>query len=443
MLRRSTVTTDTDDSDLQSDAELAARGDELALDRLFAAIGGSAWGIAFSAADAVSPATVAVAAAFTETLQLFDSGLATHDVKTEVLHATRLAALAGAANDEPEEPTVRGGDGRHAREPVSLLGETNDRQATLAFTALPEPMRSALWLVECERLSISRTSRLLDLSFKAAEDIVRQARAGFRRYYVEAIRREGLDRVCVATLEHMAAYLNRSLNAGDMAAIEHHLAGCDHCRGAVTKLDDLESCLRDAIPQLPAWTRQLVADQWSEIAPTNSEMYNREPRVWWLSTSRHSRVMAGAAAAVVIFGAVALLGRLGGDDSSINPQLATADSTQLDRAFDKSVSTLKINAPTSTSTAPAVASTPAPEVETTVAPTTAPPTTVHAADAPTTVAPPTSTVRRLPTTTSTSTTTTVPPATTTPPTVPPTTATTSLTLVDVPPVARLVTPAGK
>jgi DNA-directed RNA polymerase specialized sigma24 family protein len=261
-----------------------------AQDALFSQRANSAWGIAFVTTEAVTSATDAVADGFAELFQAVETGNAPTDTHFEALRLTRSAAMRILA---------AGPGGRHSREPVSILGETKDRQATLALTALIEPSRSALWLVEAEHLTIEQTAAIMEQSVSATEAVLRRARSDFRRYYVDATKRDGLQGGCAPTLDRLSGYSNQTLNAGDRAAVDAHLTICDSCRSVVAKLDDLESRLQAAIPAVPAWTRQYVMDTWEAISTHQNITHlgaDKRPR----NAVVGRRVGAAVAAAVVV-----------------------------------------------------------------------------------------------------------------------------------------------
>lgn len=228
---------------------------------IFSQYANSAWGIAFITTEAVTSATDAVGEGFTELFRAHAKSISVESTKFAILQYTRYAA----ARIIEEGPHTR-----HSREPVSLLGETKDRQATLALTALSEPLRSILWLTEAERLTADQVGKILSLSVTDVFSNARQARVDFRRFYVDATKRDGLNAACNNNLDHLAAYGSQSLDATERIAVEAHLATCDSCRGIVAKLSDLETRLRAAIPAIPAWTRQYVLDTWDSIKETEN-----------------------------------------------------------------------------------------------------------------------------------------------------------------------------
>jgi hypothetical protein len=259
-------------------------------DALFSQRANSAWGIAFVTTEAVTSATDAVADGFAELFQEVETGNAPSDTHFEALRLTRTAAMRILA---------AGPGGRHSREPVSILGETKDRQATLALTALIEPSRSALWLIEAEHLSVERTAEIMGQSVSATEAVIRRARSDFRRFYVEAARRNGTHAGCTGTLDLLAGYGNQALNAGQRSAVDNHLATCDSCRAIVAKLDDLESRLQSAIPPVPAWTRQYVMDTWEAISTHQSVTHINTKRRSTPLLAGHRLGTAVAAVAIV------------------------------------------------------------------------------------------------------------------------------------------------
>jgi DNA-directed RNA polymerase specialized sigma24 family protein len=264
-------------------------------DALFSQRATSAWGIAFVTTEAVTTATDAVADGFAELFQEIENGTKPDDTHFEALRLTRAAAT---------RILDAGPGGRHSREPVSLLGETKDRQATLALTALTEPARSILWLIEAEHLGLEQTAQIMELPTGEIEFAIRQARSDFRRYYVDATKRDGLQYGCRETLELLAAYSNQTLNAGEKAPVEAHLATCDACRSVTTKLSDLESRLQAAIPSIPAWTRQYVMDTWEAIS-THEHLTNLDSKRR-LNVPLLSRTAAMAVAGVAVITAITI-----------------------------------------------------------------------------------------------------------------------------------------
>lgn len=259
---------------------------------LFSQRANSAWGAAFVTTEAVSAATDAVADGFAELFQTLDDGTPVTDSHFEILRMTHNAAV---------RLLQSGPGGQHSREPVSLLGETKDRQATLALTALGEPLRSILWLIDAERLTVEQTSTIMRSSNTEVTQAIRQARAQFRRYYVDATRRDGLNSACIETLDLLAGYGNQSLTPDEITTVDAHLTNCDSCRNIVTKLTDLESRLHSAIPSIPAWTRQYVMDTWDAIS--NSTALRATP-IKNFHGSKTLRSFATAAAACVVIGAI-------------------------------------------------------------------------------------------------------------------------------------------
>jgi DNA-directed RNA polymerase specialized sigma24 family protein len=349
----------TRNQDLYPDAELAATGDEAALDRLFDALADSAWGTAFSVTDAVGPAADAVTRAFSELLQLFDNGLAVGDVRTELLRLTRSIAL-NATSDNHAHSWAELSSGAHAREPLNLLGETKDRHATLAFTALSERLRSALWLTEAECFSITKVAQLMSETHRNTEDLVRQARAQFRTYYVDAVKRSGVVDGCAPILDKLAQYVGRSLNAGDLSAVEHHLGDCKECRAIVLKLDDLGGRLNAAIPPVPAGIRQQIGEAWAMYVPAAKKSEKAGPQ------KRRRRNVALLVGAVVVaalalgVGAAELLGstnsKPGVRQVAAAPLANSSVGTPKVLTLPTTTSTTE-PAPTSTTTEPAPTST--------------------------------------------------------------------------------------
>lgn len=232
-------------------------------------------------------------------------------------------------------------------------------------------MRSALWLTEAESFSITKTSQLLGETHKATEELVRSARAGFRGYYVDAVKRNSLADGCSDTLDKLAAYVGRTLPAGDVANVEHHLADCKDCRSIVMKLDDLESRLHAAIPSLPAWTRQQVADTWTTYVPLTAakEVSGKDEKEAKKGGGGWIGLIAVAAAALIVFVGSGVF-NADSDEKVANQSTTTAGPTTVPNA----VATPGVGSPT-TSLTPQETTTSAVEAPTSDAPRRSTPTT--------------------------------------------------------------------
>lgn len=286
-------------------------------DALFACHANAAWGIAFATTEAVSTATDAVASGFADLFQARAEGAEITSARLAVIKNTRDAALAIKA----EEPVG---------EPVSLLGETNDRQATLALTALDESSRSLLWIVDAEGLTSTEAASILGIPAEEVDSKLDVARADFRRQYVDATRRDGMNSECVEVLDQLAAYSDHSLEHDAVATVDAHLIDCDQCRNIAARLTDIEGRLRAAIPSIPAWTRQYVADTWETIA-NSAALFSRRP-VTETEAGQHLRIVAYVAATLIVVAATVIglsfsPDKTGGNKESASSKLSAPSTT--------------------------------------------------------------------------------------------------------------------
>lgn len=331
-----------------------ATAEETEHDALFSQHANAAWGIAFVTTQAVSNATDAVADGFCELFHAIDDGNQIEDERHEILRMTHAAALR----------ISNGGNGEHAREPVSLLGETKDRQATLALAALPQPLRSTLWLIDGEGLNFEQASAIVQSSTDETMSMVDQARSQFRRFYIDANQHDRLDNQCTDQLELFGAYADGELDRESIALVDTHLEDCDSCRSLMARLVDLESRLHAAIPTIPAWTRQYVHDTWDAIY-NSAQLFEAKPSAP-LDKSTRARLIGSAVAGLVVIVAIGLAYAFPGDDKAA---IKDSASTQLPAPSRLTTTTAFDPSQQSAVATPDLTAVPA-ETTTTVAPTT-------------------------------------------------------------------------
>ncbi len=291
------VSASPDEGDLARMAQNAAAGDEVALDHFFAAIGGAAWGLAFVSTESVSQGVQAVAQGISRTLLPLRDEASGDDIRVDTLRNVRNVGNELSSPDTSDGADLASDRGEHIDEPVSLLGETQDRQATLALTALDEPQRVALWLTGAEHFGAERAGKVLGKSADEVSHLVDEAQVSFRKYYLDATRREDLDAECVMALNNLGDYVDRSLDTDGIAATELHLVNCAHCRGVVIRISELSPRLRAAIPPVPTITRQRVTEAWSDTSVTAPVITLPATS----STKDHRGGMIAATAAAVVF----------------------------------------------------------------------------------------------------------------------------------------------
>ena len=186
-------------------------------------------------------------------------------VRTAVLTATRAAAVS----------LLHGSTwtGRHQGRGII------DR----AFSGLPECWRSALWLVEVERVAPIDAARPLRLPPDEAAALAARARACFKERYVR-ITAAGREPNCQATLRLLPRE-TAELAPHEVAHVDQHLAACRACRTSSIELTSLGPTLRTVALATPL------------LAMTPPRRARRET-----GRDSHRLVPALAAAVAVIFG---------------------------------------------------------------------------------------------------------------------------------------------
>jgi DNA-directed RNA polymerase specialized sigma24 family protein len=360
--------------------ERAGRGDQAAYDELYRRLAPGAWRLALCLTREPAMAAGAVATAFAATF-----GTAPPHPGTVSARARLLAAVRHAAVDPGLEPVA-----------VGEIRAVAPSAVATAFAGLPARWRSTLWLLDAEGLTPRETAAALGLPEAAVVPLAARARAGLGEQVVLA-EAAAVDAVeCRRVLERLVDYASERLTARDERRVRAHLDGCDQCRPFLADLDDLTPALRRLAAPLPVAVAAASEDRWlaslvRPAGPLHLTLPSGRPVPAWAE-----RAVAGAAAAVIALGiasAILVAGRGGRvrDDRLARSIPAEAPLVDGESALggDSGLSGLlarRDSSPSSTSTVPGGASTPAPTpadvLPTRVAPVSAPPAAAPAPSAP-------------------------------------------------------------
>ncbi|MCD9875063.1 RNA polymerase sigma factor [Streptomyces guryensis] len=112
----------------------------------------------------------------------------------------------------------------------------NRRLVHQAFQRLPEPARCLLWHVEVDAEKVEAQAVLLGIAPETAADRLESSRALFRHACVAAHRDLAPDEMCLP----FSRLLEVSVQRGGthlVPDLQHHIAGCQHCRYAAEQFD--------------------------------------------------------------------------------------------------------------------------------------------------------------------------------------------------------------
>lgn len=298
----------------------ARHGDRAAFDELARRHLAAAWGLAGAvtrhpglAVDAVVTGA-AVALADPNGVPQIGEGSAL----VPLLRATRRAAV-----DGPSDPTreLSGGmiDGPELDEHAVLVRE--------AFHGLPERSRSALWLVEVERLETSVAAGALELPAAELATLVDRARQSLGEQLLKGGLGAAAGTECARTVDRLPGYMADELSERDVVRTRRHLDSCEGCRQRVAALDDVLPLLRQCVVPMPAALVDDARRRWAaSIVPVTGPLHltlpgGRPMPVW------AERALAGTAAAVVTLGITGALIASGGRGSKVREEIAGHTAT--------------------------------------------------------------------------------------------------------------------
>lgn len=298
----------------------ARRGGSAAFEELFRRYGASAWGLAAAITRRADDAQKAVVAAFAAAFGGSSPSLpAGQSARPRLLAAVRHAAAEPSHAKEGEGATGALHLGFTA--PSILL-------VRRAFAAVPERLRSVLWLLDVQGLSLDEAAEVLEVAPGAVAALADRARLGLHEQILHDGLRATSPLACRRTSELLDAYVAESLDTAKERRVRRHLDGCDGCRERLAALDDVVPALRNVVLPLPLTLLAAARDRWSgsivrDKGPLGLALPGRDPVPVWAQ-----RALAGAVGAVValgITGATILSGR-GGRNGADSARQATAES---------------------------------------------------------------------------------------------------------------------
>jgi RNA polymerase sigma-70 factor (ECF subfamily) len=126
---------------------------------------------------------------------------------------------------------------------------------TRAIDALEPAQREVLLLRDVEGLPAAEVARIVDISVDAVKSRLHRARVAVREAMAPLlvpVREPTTSAMCPDVLTLFSRYVEGDIDPGVCAAMETHLAGCAHCRGACDSLKrTLALCRQLPTPAVP------------------------------------------------------------------------------------------------------------------------------------------------------------------------------------------------
>ncbi|HTZ29653.1 MAG TPA: sigma-70 family RNA polymerase sigma factor [Streptosporangiaceae bacterium] len=117
----------------------------------------------------------------------------------------------------------------------------------LAFRALSERQRAALWYTEIEQSDPAEAAVLLGLTAEGVAGLRDQACAGLRQAYLAQHASGAIPDDCKAVAGKLGQHLANATRGGDEAMVQRHLRGCRECRAVVIELSACGRSLRATV----------------------------------------------------------------------------------------------------------------------------------------------------------------------------------------------------
>ncbi len=266
--------------------ERARQGERAAFEELYQRLAPAAWRLALAVTREPALAAGAVASAFASTLATGHSASSNAPIRGQVLAAVRLHAA---------DPAVAG-------VAVGVVPAAEPTSLASAYAALPERWRSALWILDAERINPQEAAVVLGVPAAAVAPLAMRARAGLGEHViaVEASHAESVE--CRRTAERLVDYADNRLGTRDAGRVRRHLDGCDRCQGLLAELDDLAPSLRLLALPVPMALAASTEARWRSAlvqpaGPLRLTLPSGRPVPAWAE-----RTVAGAAAAIIALG---------------------------------------------------------------------------------------------------------------------------------------------
>lgn len=245
----------------------------------------------------------------------------------------------------PEDPNIYADPQR-----ALMLGEQIG-MVRRAVGNLSENHRAALVLRELQELDYDQMAEVLDSNRNAVGALLSRARLRFREELRMAqVQTEQVPAECEEIIALLSPYIDGELPRESVARVEDHCAACTFCAAALEEMQEASRSFRILIPVIPpADIAQAVTGRMEELTgqgpgegaassagPAETTLVMRAPAGTGGSVWRRllkTKVLVGAAAAVLIFGGGALLlaegsGSGEGEAPAILPATGTTVATQ-------------------------------------------------------------------------------------------------------------------
>ena len=183
-----------------------------------------------------------------------------------LLTAVRRVAQSGAAPAARRRRRHRAGDEIPSLgEPLFVdpeAAELESARLALAFRALPERQRAAVWHTEIEQGDPAEAAVLLGLTVDGVAGLRDQARAGLNQAYLKQYASDLAREDCRAVAGKLDQHLADATRGADEAMVQRHLRGCRECRSVAIELAAYGRSLRHTVAPIflgPAAAAYLAA----------------------------------------------------------------------------------------------------------------------------------------------------------------------------------------
>lgn len=256
----------------------AAGGNGDAFAELYRRHAPAAWGVAQSVVRNREDSADAVAEAFAKVFRALPEAAARSrclPFRAYLLRASRHAAIdivrrrsqvdvAGDMEDDAGED--RSGTARPRGPAESALAGEDRELIAEAFARLPSRWRTALWLIEVERMSTREVGAVLGVAPNNAAQLAARARGRLREHYLQAHVGHSGRPGCRESVASMGSYLAGSAARRQRSRLDDHLSGCADCRHRMAQVEDLGLTLRGILLPAPLLLRDRVRRAW-ELRP--------------------------------------------------------------------------------------------------------------------------------------------------------------------------------
>ena len=256
-----------------------------------------------------------------ETFARLHSVLRRGDGPAEALRPFLLTAVRRVAQERGTSGTgsaAADGEIPSLGEPLFVdpeAAELESARLALAFLALPERQRTAVWHTEIEQSDPAEAAVLLGLTVDGVAGLRDQARAGLRQVYLKQYTSDVARGDCKAVASKLGRHLANATRGGDEAMLQRHLRGCRECRAVVIELEACGRSLRTTVAPIflgPAAAAYLAAVTPPPAPPGLADaglrrllqMGQRQLRI--LRATRQQQALAGGVALLAVVGVTGL-----------------------------------------------------------------------------------------------------------------------------------------